>query len=1463
MIKNTIQRLVVAVLIMGMIVPPTGSARELAGEVEALPTSSGLYRTRVAVRQSADWARLERVGVTVLEQGEDWALVLVDEDQLETLARLRFEPQGTDELGMLVTAHAQAKPWLTAVLAALTPSPSPYQGEGRPKAGVRVSLTLEQKAGLAALSSVDDDADGLTNTEEQWWCTDPMNPNSDGDAQGYTDGQEVDALLDFTLPRNVRWGYGPPFGPPNAWPNFNDRNGTHVNVCNDGDKDTIPDYAEVYMVGTRVPEESTDHDKFDDGQELFGTTFCPGDAPNPCWGIYPAGEYWNFIQVSMPNWVLPPGDNPLVAAFPVPEVYVTPGSWHVERVTTITTSQGEMMQTSNTYETSVMRGQGTSIADTVTWNNWEEVSQAIERPLAVAAASPSSMQACEPAGSLKCRLWGGAQIIGGVGLAAGAAVLCSGASAVSIGGLLVPCVGIVAGAGAVGGAFVGEGWSDLTSPGKSPDNVQNNYYSSANYNDFSYNPNYFDFSQENYAFLTLNQELDSQGIVNSLDGVHYAINQQGALLAAGLQDISYQLSRPRYTETHTNGHSWGGSQTTTHEEYEEHSISEGQAFTTGQNWSTAWAVDSSHAADLTFEFSVKNTGTEYARELSGIVINVYIGDDTRPTISYPAWEKFPNGKLENLFPVGPNTPSGQFSVRTFTTNPIALSLEQMKRIDLGERLTVKVESYSYGADELFYTNAVAGGVTVYIEDGVEDGDETVDSYVIPTWQPESVQDVLTRYFRCPPGRTCTDLDGNLNALWTPEYDGVNPPTWHEHYLSDIAWWNVYLTQADAGDTSLQDLPAQAGSGLLFRFNRDSDRDGYNDRAEFRYYCALPASDPDHAHCADAHLRPEIHPQPEVAAGYVTARSGNVVTVKLAVENTGTFDAYGIDAVMYSPDGTTTIGNNTVGGNGRVRPGNHVAVGSLIKPPDLANWGTSTAKPYAGGQFSGAADRTFTFTAETAGVVGQAGTSVRWSDGAGGGAVIPLGSSYHAPLPVDVAQGLQVGFNTGTIAAGVRFTVQALTPRDTFTYTVVSEPFTPPVIAVSYSDPQGSHRFITPVELSSLDASIAAGQMLEGLKLEIVTPAAFNATGANTTHLVVNNPHPATIQGGHLYLNFVSDGKLVLEKAYTLDIPAGPTVFPAAWSVTEFSADYHPDGDNLLIAFWTDSEGNIIDSAARPFSSFAEDPNPAFAMTTTDATWNFGTAAQGTLLKRTFIFANTGFLDLLTYVSAPSGVSLSQTGSRRVGPADATTYEITLHTADLPLGAYDGTITIRASDPSQPVKTVHVVGTVTAAVPDTPPGATQRPLDWPATFASGTQGQWVEFTHTLGPDPQSLHPVKVYSQDYGTLWGVGKYATPFSSGTASYEMFGDGRDGDLVVGSGQTVYVDNVRTALSGNAPAGQRIVPVASTAGFNAGDEVLVIQMQGTGAGSYEFGTIVSVGSGYLTLTCIPHFSPHLVVLES
>lgn len=80
------------------------------------------------------------------------------------------------------------------------------------------------------------------------------------------------------------------------------------------------------------------------------------------------------------------------------------------------------------------------------------------------------------------------------------------------------------------------------------------------------------------------------------------------------------------------------------------------------------------------------------------------------------------------------------------------------------------------------------------------------------------------------------------------------------------------------------------------------------------------------------------------------------------------------------------------------------------------------------------------------------------------------------------------------------------------------------------------------------------------------------------------------------------------------------------------------------------------------------------------------------------------------------------------------------------------------------------------------------------------------------------------------------------------LFGDGRDGDLVVGDGQTVYTDNVRQSLSVTANAGQDALSVPNTAGFAIGDKVLIHQTKGSGVGLYELGTIENVGSESLTL---------------
>ena len=97
------------------------------------------------------------------------------------------------------------------------------------------NLVSAQSSGTGSLSSIDDDADGLTNTQESWWCTNPVNPDTDND--GRTDGAEIQALKDWlgnkraTPPGETPWP---------SWP-FN------ATTCPDKDHDSIPNLAELEL----------------------------------------------------------------------------------------------------------------------------------------------------------------------------------------------------------------------------------------------------------------------------------------------------------------------------------------------------------------------------------------------------------------------------------------------------------------------------------------------------------------------------------------------------------------------------------------------------------------------------------------------------------------------------------------------------------------------------------------------------------------------------------------------------------------------------------------------------------------------------------------------------------------------------------------------------------------------------------------------------------------------------------------------------------------------------------------------------------------------------------------------------------------------------------------------------------------------------------------------------------------
>lgn len=349
----------------------------------------GLFRTLVTVRTSAQWKTLERLAVTILEESEDQALVLVDDQQLADLARLRFNPEQTNSLETMAASSevvASSIGSLLAQFAATKHAAANQTNAASVRSSLRTSvqtLNTAQLSTLATAANVDSDGDGLTDDQEAWWCTDPNNANSD--LFDVSDGDEVAALKAWM---NNQLSQAPSSGKPfQGWPST-------IANCFDDDRDSIPDVAESLELGLNPNRESTDLDKFDDGQELFGFTDCPGGDSNCRYGDLPRSDDAGFIGAKLPAYVAAPGNHPLVAAFPVPEVDVVESSLKVETVSVVTIEEVITEGTEKTYSTAETSGTSTSVANSQTWNDWVEVSESLETSIVRASSANEAPSRC-------------------------------------------------------------------------------------------------------------------------------------------------------------------------------------------------------------------------------------------------------------------------------------------------------------------------------------------------------------------------------------------------------------------------------------------------------------------------------------------------------------------------------------------------------------------------------------------------------------------------------------------------------------------------------------------------------------------------------------------------------------------------------------------------------------------------------------------------------------------------------------------------------------------------------------------------------------------------------------------------------------------------------------------------------------------------------------------------------------
>ena len=1167
------------------------TAAAAAIPVKAKPVEASLlaestetqFQARIKIKHASDLDRLQEWEIVILEQGDDYAVVSVDEGQLEKLAQYRFEPMDVTMIPI-----------------------------GGPSGANEFGQVY---------SSKDDDNDGLTNTMESWWCTDPLNPDTDGD--GATDLAEVEAARDWLANRrNTPPSTGKPFL---GWP-------SGIEGCADDDGDSVPDMAERWDLGLNMNKASTDGDKYDDGLELFGNNE-------------------NNEQSLLTGWVDPPGNSPFVAAYPVIEINVMPSTIEIELVSEITTGESHSEGETIVYETANTEGisMGVGKEETHSVNRWQEVGNSVADGVEMSTYESSmtsntievgreytegSSHSVEHSQTREYQRTDFSEIVLSAEHKTTNTVSAEVEAKV---GLTGPSVGVSAGVEHKEETTLGAEYTASTEIKQT--------------------------AGESWA--TNNSTMNQTS--NSASAGHTVSYESGN---------SYAVSRVvEHSTVNGVGYESANSTTITREEYKDVTVTNGNQFGTEEEWSSATSVNTAHAADLRFQYLVENIGTDKAAEITNILYNIQIGSETNPiTVFASALEGTSCSQIsiQNLYP-GQSFPDTQPA----TQCAIPLTLEQLKLIDLGQPIRISVVDYNYGVDNDFYENAWGQGVIVEIDDGTADGDETVDRYLIPTWGEETYQDVLKRYFPLE-----EHINGNIKNLTVPEYTSTHEiDSWVEAPVSTHSWWNIYpMTEnTDEGVLPFRDLPAIPESRLFLRYNVDTDGDYYSDRLEGSV--GTDGTDPDD------------HPLADVVAGYYEERIDSTVTVQLALQNFGNYNAFGTEAYIYAPDDSITIESGLVGMAGRIQPGEEILLSSkMIEENDDWNGVRITSS----GHYSGSENKTYTFWVNKSGQVGQTTELLlNWSDGLGNSGSVAVGSTYLSPTPLAIADGIELSLETGTVFSEDSFVIKAVAPFDVFEYTINREPYTKPVIVISYNTADGNKKFTTPIQLNSIQDELLpfSGDMNDAPELEIITTNEFYAQGDNTVYLEFLNPLETEITDGYLFIYYaVSEtGEILAERKIPINFKSGPNIYVDTINASELEG--YDEGTYYKIrAYATDYSEHIISIANQHFFQFGKGISPE--LTLSELSWDAGVLMQGELAQYNLALSNTGEVDMQTYINSLStDLEISDTNIRRIQPGGILESLISINTAQMSTGPFDEIIEIRTNDINNPVIEFHVTGTV--------------------------------------------------------------------------------------------------------------------------------------------------------------------------
>gem|GEM_PF-3113755 len=303
-----------------------------------------------------------------------------------------------------------------------------------------------------------------------------------------------------------------------------------------------------------------------------------------------------------------------------------------------------------------------------------------------------------------------------------------------------------------------------------------------------------------------------------------------------------------------------------------------------------------------------------ALDTTGLRFNLFIGDNPATSevedfnpITFPQIQD-PAITFEN---VGPGD-------ELLFGATVHLAKQQFRALDEGASLRIAVADYSYGSDELYYRSAAGGGVRFLIDNGVLEPEYSrYEEYLVPV-QPVYDEDL---------GQLRQPTYGELLAIAVPveHLNGILQSI-NNRSITDTAWWSMMLTTPT--DASLfYKSTAVEGQTVRLEYHGDQDADAYADAVELEYGTdeADPADHPSPNIIGVLYEEPDPE-DPEWTIG------------RFKVTNTGTYEAYGMEARIYATDATIEITDALVGGSGLVKPGE-----TFDHPDDTFRWRSATGR----------------------------------------------------------------------------------------------------------------------------------------------------------------------------------------------------------------------------------------------------------------------------------------------------------------------------------------------------------------------------------------------------------------------------------------------------------------------------------------------------------------------------------------